>query len=183
MISSKRPIMLGGAWRDRGQKYTFGLPEREQDRDREGRRGSSAWSPKVNTLNMQGRRSAHRPVSRRPPIPRKRRPWSPLTGVEDHRVLQAIVGITNNVAIRLINPDRRHMTVSAFSGHRQERPTERSLTENLKKNAGRSYGPHHQITPPRRRNRRNTIIDFKRDKDSATTVINRGDPTPLRQSP
>ena len=38
-------------------------------------------------------------------------------------------------------PSRRHMTVSAFDGIDKKAKPERSLTENLKKNAGRnSYG-------------------------------------------
>ena len=38
-------------------------------------------------------------------------------------------------------PSRRHMTVSAFEGIDKKAKPERSLTENLKKNAGRnSYG-------------------------------------------
>ena len=35
-------------------------------------------------------------------------------------------------------PSRRHMTVSAFEGIDKKAKPERSLTENLKKNAGRN---------------------------------------------
>ena len=70
-------------------------------------------------------------------------------------------------------PARRHMTVSAFEGIDKKAKPERSLTETLKKNAGRnSYG---RITVRHRgggNKRKYRIIDFKRDKmDVAATVI------------
>ena len=70
-------------------------------------------------------------------------------------------------------PSRRHMTVSAFEGIDKKAKPERSLTENLKKNAGRnSYG---RITVRHRgggNKKKYRIIDFKRDKDGKATVIN-----------
>ena len=70
-------------------------------------------------------------------------------------------------------PSRRHMTVSAFEGIDKKAKPERSLTENLKKNAGRnSYG---RITVRHRgggNKRKYRIIDFKRDKNGTATVIN-----------
>lgn len=70
-------------------------------------------------------------------------------------------------------PSRRHMTVSAFEGIDKKAKPERSLTENLKKNAGRnSYG---RITVRHRgggSKRQYRIIDFKRDKtDAGATVV------------
>lgn len=70
-------------------------------------------------------------------------------------------------------PSRRHMTVSAFEGIDKKAKPERSLTENLKKNAGRnSYG---RITVRHRgggNKRKYRIIDFKRDKmDMNATVL------------
>ena len=63
-------------------------------------------------------------------------------------------------------PSRRHMTVSAFEGIDKKAKPERSLTENLKKNAGRnSYG---RITVRHRgggNKKKYRIIDFKRDKE------------------
>ena len=56
-------------------------------------------------------------------------------------------------------PSRRHMTVSAFEGIDKKAKPERSLTENLKKNAGRnSYGritevPHHRLQAGQERHR------------------------------
>ena len=70
-------------------------------------------------------------------------------------------------------PSRRHMTVSAFEGIDKKAKPERSLLENLKKNAGRnSYG---RITVRHRgggNKRKYRIIDFKRDKVGSATVIN-----------
>lgn len=70
-------------------------------------------------------------------------------------------------------PSRRHMTVSAFEGIDKKAKPERSLTEPLKKNAGRnSYG---RITVRHRgggNKRKYRIIDFKRDKmDMPATVL------------
>ena len=70
-------------------------------------------------------------------------------------------------------PSRRHMTVSAFEGIDKKAKPERSLTENLKKNAGRnSYGRitvRHKGGGNRRKYR---VIDFKRDKmDAAAQVL------------
>ena len=70
-------------------------------------------------------------------------------------------------------PARRHMTVSACEGIDKKAKPERSLTENLKKNAGRnSYG---RITVRHRgggNKKKYRIIDFKRDKNGTATVIN-----------
>ena len=70
-------------------------------------------------------------------------------------------------------PSRRHMTVSAFEGIDKKAKPERSLIENLKKNAGRnSYG---RITVRHRgggNKKKYRIIDFKRDKNGTATVIN-----------
>lgn len=70
-------------------------------------------------------------------------------------------------------PARRNMTVSAFEGIDKKAKPERSLTENLKKNAGRnSYG---RITVRHRgggNKRKYRIIDFKRAKtDMPATVL------------
>ena len=70
-------------------------------------------------------------------------------------------------------PSRRHMTVSAFEGIDKKAKPERSLLENLHKNAGRnSYG---RITVRHRgggNKRKYRIIDFKRDKvDMPATVL------------
>ena len=70
-------------------------------------------------------------------------------------------------------PSRRHMTVSAFEGIDKKAKPERSLTEVLKKNAGRnSYG---RITVRHRgggNKQKYRIVDFKRNKDGKATVIN-----------
>ena len=70
-------------------------------------------------------------------------------------------------------PSRRHMTVSAFEGIDKKAKPERSLLENLKKNAGRnSYG---RITVRHRgggNKKKYRVIDFKRDKAGKATVIN-----------
>ena len=70
-------------------------------------------------------------------------------------------------------PSRRHMTVSGFDGIDKHAKPEASLTEVLKKNAGRnSYG---RITVRHRgggEKRKYRIIDFKRDKmDVPATVL------------
>ena len=69
-------------------------------------------------------------------------------------------------------PSRRHMTVSAFEGIDKKAKPERSLTEVLKKNAGRnSYG---RITVRHRgggNKKKYRIIDFKRDKQGTATVL------------
>ena len=70
-------------------------------------------------------------------------------------------------------PSRRHMTVSGFDGIDKKAKPEASLTEILKKNAGRnSYG---RITVRHRgggNKRKYRIIDFKRDKvDMEATVL------------
>ena len=70
-------------------------------------------------------------------------------------------------------PSRRHMTVSGFDGIDKHAKPESSLTEVLKKNAGRnSYG---HITVRHRgggEKRKYRIIDFKRDKvDMEATVL------------
>ena len=70
-------------------------------------------------------------------------------------------------------PSRRHMTVSAFEGIDKKAKPERSLVENLKKNAGRnSYG---RITVRHRGGGNKTkyrVVDFKRNKHGHATVIN-----------
>ena len=70
-------------------------------------------------------------------------------------------------------PSRRHMTVNGFDGINKHAKPEASLTEVLKKNAGRnSYG---RITVRHRgggEKRKYRIIDFKRDKmDMEATVL------------
>ncbi|NCE65864.1 50S ribosomal protein L2 [Pseudoflavonifractor sp. 524-17] len=69
-------------------------------------------------------------------------------------------------------PSRRHMTVSAFEGIDKKAKPERSLTEVLKKNAGRnSYG---RITVRHRgggNKKKYRIIDFKRDKQGSAKVL------------
>ena len=70
-------------------------------------------------------------------------------------------------------PSRRHMTVSGFDGVDKKAKPEPSLTQVLKKNAGRnSYG---RITVRHRgggNKRKYRIIDFKRDKvDMPATVL------------
>ena len=69
-------------------------------------------------------------------------------------------------------PSRRHMTVSAFEGIDKKAKPERSLTENLKKNAGRnSYG---RITVRHRgggNKKKYRIIDFKRQKDGVEATV------------
>lgn len=69
-------------------------------------------------------------------------------------------------------PSRRHMTVSAFEGIDKKAKPERSLTENLKKNAGRnSYG---RITVRHRggaNRRKYRIIDFKRDVQGVPATV------------
>ncbi|MBU5628004.1 50S ribosomal protein L2 [Oscillibacter sp. MSJ-2] len=70
-------------------------------------------------------------------------------------------------------PSRRQMTVSGFDGIDKHAKPEPSLTESLKKNAGRnSYG---RITVRHRgggNKRKYRIIDFKRDKkDMEATVV------------
>ncbi|MEL4106971.1 50S ribosomal protein L2 [Oscillospiraceae bacterium WX1] len=69
-------------------------------------------------------------------------------------------------------PSRRHMSVSGFDGIDKKAKPERKLVEPLKKHAGRnSYGHitvRHQGGGNRRKYR---IIDFKRDKAEAGTVL------------
>ena len=70
-------------------------------------------------------------------------------------------------------PSRRHMTVNGFDGINKHAKPEASLTEVLKKNAGRnSYG---RITVRHRgggEKRKYRVIDFKRDKmDMEATVL------------
>ncbi len=80
------------------------------------------------------------------------------------------------MAIKSYNPttpSRRHMTVSAFEEIDKKAKPERSLIENLKKNAGRnSYG---RITVRHRgggNKKKYRIIDFKRDKtEMGATVL------------
>ena len=69
-------------------------------------------------------------------------------------------------------PSRRHMTVSAFDGIDKKAKPERSLLENLSKNAGRnSYG---RITVRHRgggNKKKYRIVDFKRDKQGTAKVV------------
>ena len=78
-------------------------------------------------------------------------------------------------------PSRRHMTVSAFEGIDKQAKPERSLIENLKKNAGRnSYG---RITVRHRgggNKRKYRIIDWKRQKDDQVAVVTRLEYDPNR---
>lgn len=80
-------------------------------------------------------------------------------------------------------PSRRHMTVSAFEGIDKKAKPERSLTEPLKKNAGRnSYG---RITVRHRgggNKRKYRIIDFKRDKMDMTATVLRLEYDPNRSA-
>ena len=80
-------------------------------------------------------------------------------------------------------PSRRHMTVSAFEGIDKKAKPERSLTENLKKNAGRnSYG---RITVRHRgggNKKKYRIIDFKRQKDGAEATVLRLEYDPNRSA-
>lgn len=80
-------------------------------------------------------------------------------------------------------PSRRHMTVSAFEGIDKKAKPERSLTEPLKKNAGRnSYG---RITVRHRgggNKRKYRIIDFKRDKMDMTSTVLRLEYDPNRSA-
>ena len=83
-------------------------------------------------------------------------------------------------------PSRRHMTVSGFDGIDKHAKPEASLTEVLKKNAGRnSYG---HITVRHRgggEKRKYRIIDFKRDKvlSSAAADIKPGNCLPIANIP
>ena len=80
-------------------------------------------------------------------------------------------------------PSRRHMTVSAFEGIDKKAKPERSLIENLKKNAGRnSYG---RITVRHRgggNKRKYRIIDFKRQKDGVEATVLRLEYDPNRSA-
>ena len=80
-------------------------------------------------------------------------------------------------------PSRRHMTVSAFEGIDKKAKPERSLIENLKKNAGRnSYG---RITVRHRgggNKKKYRIIDFKRQKDGEVAVVLRLEYDPNRSA-
>ena len=80
-------------------------------------------------------------------------------------------------------PARRNMTVSAFEGIDKKAKPERSLTENLKKNAGRnSYG---RITVRHRgggNKRKYRIIDFKRNKLDMTATVLRLEYDPNRSA-
>ncbi len=80
-------------------------------------------------------------------------------------------------------PARRHMTVSGFDGIDKKAKPERSLTEVLKKHAGRnSYG---KITVRHRgggNRRKYRIIDFKRDKVGAEGTVLRLEYDPNRSA-
>ena len=80
-------------------------------------------------------------------------------------------------------PARRHMTVSAFEGIDKKAKPERSLTETLKKNAGRnSYG---RITVRHRgggNKRKYRVIDFRRNKLEMPAVVQRIEYDPNRSA-
>lgn len=80
-------------------------------------------------------------------------------------------------------PSRRQMTVSAFEGIDKHAKPERSLTEALKKSAGRnSYGRitvRHHGGGNRQKYR---VIDFKRQKDGAEAVVLRLEYDPNRSA-
>ena len=80
-------------------------------------------------------------------------------------------------------PSRRHMTVSGFDGVDKKAKPEASLTEVLKKSAGRnSYG---RITVRHRgggNKRKYRIIDFKRDKVDMTATVLRLEYDPNRSA-
>ena len=71
-----------------------------------------------------------------------------------------------------VTPSRRHMTVSGFEGVEKHVRPERSLTESLKKHAGRnSYG---RITVRHHgggNKQKYRVIDWKRQKEGAATVL------------
>ncbi len=80
-------------------------------------------------------------------------------------------------------PSRRNMTVSAFDGVDKKAKPERSLTETIKKHAGRnSYG---RITVRHRgggNKRKYRIIDFKRDKTDMKATVQRLEYDPNRSA-
>ena len=80
-------------------------------------------------------------------------------------------------------PSRRHMTVSGFDGIDKKAKPERSLTETLKKSAGRnSYG---RITVRHRGGGNKVkyrIIDFKRDKLDVEATVERLEYDPNRSA-
>ena len=80
-------------------------------------------------------------------------------------------------------PSRRHMTVSGFEGVDKKAKPERSLTETLKKRAGRnSYG---RITVRHRgggNKRKYRVIDFKRDKMEMSATVLRIEYDPNRSA-
>ena len=80
-------------------------------------------------------------------------------------------------------PSRRHMTVSGFDGIDKHAKPEASLTEVLKKNAGRnSYG---HITVRHRgggNKRKYRVIDFRRDKLDMPAVVQRLEYDPNRSA-
>ena len=80
-------------------------------------------------------------------------------------------------------PSRRHMTVSGFDGVDKKAKPEASLTEVLKKSAGRnSYG---RITVRHRgggNKRKYRIIDFKRQKDGVEATVIRLEYDPNRSA-
>ena len=84
---------------------------------------------------------------------------------------------------RPTTPSRRQMTVSGFDGVDKHARPEKSLTEVLKKNAGRnSYGRitvRHQGGGNRQKYR---VIDFKRDKMEMTAKVTRIEYDPNRSA-
>ena len=80
-------------------------------------------------------------------------------------------------------PSRRHMTVSGFDGIDKKAKPERSLTETLKKSAGRnSYG---RITVRHRgggNKRKYRVIDFRRNKLEMPAVVQRIEYDPNRSA-
>ena len=86
-------------------------------------------------------------------------------------------------AYKPTTPSRRHMTVNGFDGVDKKAKPERSLTEVLKKHAGRnSYGKitvRHKGGGNRRKYR---IIDFKRDKKDVSGTVLRLEYDPNRSA-
>lgn len=80
-------------------------------------------------------------------------------------------------------PSRRHMTVSGFDGIDKKAKPEKSLTEVLKKNAGRNNNGRITVRHKGGGNRRKyRIIDFKRDKLDVPGKVLRLEYDPNRSS-
>ncbi|MCC8357982.1 MAG: 50S ribosomal protein L2, partial [Oscillospiraceae bacterium] len=82
-----------------------------------------------------------------------------------------------------VTPSRRHMTVSGFEGVDKHARPERSLTEALKKNAGRnSYG---RITVRHHgggNKQKYRIIDWKRSREGEPATVLRRESAPNRSA-